>query len=476
MNLLKINRKNKFAYRLPVMLLCILLYGTTEGQSLNNKKADGYKGIWFELNQKYPYGDKYSGGLGTYTADHFPVAIYAEAVNKTFFVYGGTTTDSERYLLCMIGCFDHKTGKVEKPTIVHDKQGVDDPHDNPSLLIDPKGYLWVFVSGRGTKRKGYKYRSTKPYSIDAFEQITSEEMTYPQPWQLENKMLHLFTKYSGIRELYFETSSDGYNWSEDKKLAGIRETGDKQGGHYQVSQANGNVIGTFFNRHPQGNVDKRTDLYYIQSDNEGQTWTNISGTPIDTPLEQVENPARVINYQEKGLNVYLCDMNFDKNGNPVCLYVTSKGHQPGPNSAPYIWHVTHWNGSAWKTYEVGSSDHNYDMGSLYVSNDKWLVVAPLVNSPQMWGAGGELVFCESTNQGKSWNITRQLTCNSTKNHGYVRRPIHARDPFLFFWADGATDKFSTSHLYFGNTKGEVWQLPYQMKEETAKPVRIKLQE
>ncbi|MBW8332163.1 MAG: hypothetical protein K0M40_09100, partial [Prolixibacteraceae bacterium] len=80
MNLLKINRKNNFAYRLTVILFCILLYGTTEGQSLNNKKADGYKGIWFELNQKYPYGDKYSGGIGTYTADHFPVAFYAEAV------------------------------------------------------------------------------------------------------------------------------------------------------------------------------------------------------------------------------------------------------------------------------------------------------------------------------------------------------------------------------------------------------------
>ena len=50
---------------------------------------DGYRGIWFTLGQMYDYGDKYSGGLGTYTAKHKPLAIYAPAIQKTFFVYGG---------------------------------------------------------------------------------------------------------------------------------------------------------------------------------------------------------------------------------------------------------------------------------------------------------------------------------------------------------------------------------------------------
>ncbi|NQT12298.1 MAG: hypothetical protein HQ582_06105, partial [Planctomycetes bacterium] len=42
-------------------------------------KDDGYRGIWFTLGQYsdtpyakrfWDYGDKYSGGLGTYTAKH----------------------------------------------------------------------------------------------------------------------------------------------------------------------------------------------------------------------------------------------------------------------------------------------------------------------------------------------------------------------------------------------------------------------
>jgi hypothetical protein len=65
-------------------------------------QADGYKGIWFTLGQFSAHGDKYSGGLGTYTANHMPVAIYSKKANKTFFVYGATTAENEKHLLIAI--------------------------------------------------------------------------------------------------------------------------------------------------------------------------------------------------------------------------------------------------------------------------------------------------------------------------------------------------------------------------------------
>jgi len=231
----------------------LLVYATTlKGQiaSHNNQKIDGYRGIWFELNQKYEFGDKYSGGLGTYTAKHIPLAIYSPEVSKTFFVYGGTTSRHKRHLLCMISYYDHKTGLVPKPTIVYDKGGVDDPHDNPSIMLDDAGFIWVMVSGRGRSRPGIKLKSTKPYSIDSFEVIQEEEFTYPQIWKTQQGFFHFFTKYTGIRELYFETSSDGINWTDDIKLAGIKEKPEENGGHYQVSKYDGvDLIATFFNRH-----------------------------------------------------------------------------------------------------------------------------------------------------------------------------------------------------------------------------------
>ena len=150
-------------------------------ESLDNTKVDGYRSIWFELGKPTEYGVKYSGGFATYTAKHSPLAIYAPEVDKTFFVYGGTPSQEERHLLCMAGCFDHKTGMVCKPTVVYDKKGVQDPHDNPAILLDADGYVWVYVSGRSNKRLGRRYRSTEPYSVEAFEFMGGGNGLSPAP-------------------------------------------------------------------------------------------------------------------------------------------------------------------------------------------------------------------------------------------------------------------------------------------------------
>lgn len=181
---------NKYKYYLLAVSLS-LFYGTIIAQEypvLDNQKIDGYKGIWFTLGQFSEYGDKYSGGLATYTAKHIPLAIYAPEVDKTFFVYGGiaenrksdaekpdhTRKDFGNYLLCMAGSYDHKTKSVSRPTVVYDKKGVFDPHDNPSIAMDSDGYIWVFVSGRGRGRPGFIYKSSQPYSIDSFDLVIED--------------------------------------------------------------------------------------------------------------------------------------------------------------------------------------------------------------------------------------------------------------------------------------------------------------
>lgn len=442
--------------------------------SRNNQKVDGYRGIWFTLGQFYEYGDKYSGGLGTYTAKHIPLAIYAPEVNTTFFVYGGTTQKKDRHLLCMIGSYDHRRDQVSKPTVVYDKMGVDDPHDNPSLLIDPEGYIWVFISGRGRSRPGFKYRSTEPYSIASFEQLSEEEMTYPQPWYLEGRgYFHFFTKYTGVRELYFETSVDGLNWTEDQKLAGIVGDPGEKSGHYQVSNHYGEKVATFFSRHPNGNVDQRTNLYYLQSSDFGESWQTAQGEKVAIPLTEVHNEALVFDYGAIGENVYLKDLTFDPKGSPACLYLTSGGHEPGPENSPREWRISTWEGAAWRTSVITTSDHNYDMGSLWIEQDVWTVAIPSGNEPQLHGGGGEIELWVSEDQGKSWEKDRKVTRKSKFNNNYVRKVIDGRPPFQFFWADGHPGKASKSRLFFGDLQGGARQLPYRMKKEWIEPKRRK---
>ncbi len=466
-------RFSQFSFCL-ILCICLSISNGFTQQNSSNIEIDGYKGIWFTLGQFSDYGDKYSGGLGTYTAKHSPLAIYAEEVNKTFFVYGGTTGPYDRYLLCMIGSFDHQTGMVSKPRVVYDKNSVDDPHDNPSLAIDDDGYLWVFVSGRGKTRPGFKYRSDQPYSITSFTQITEEEMTYPQPKYVSGKgFLNLFTKYTGIRELYFETSIDGRTWSDDQALASIKRSGDTRSGHYQMSGQWGNKVGFFCNWHPNGNVDLRTNLYYMETVDMGKTWKTIDGQVLDLPIRDLKSPTLVGDFFSLGENVYLKDMDYDSQGRPIGLFVHGKGHQPGPLNGPRTWSVVYWNGQDWETHHITTSDHNYDMGSLWISDDEWMVVGPTENTPQQWGGGGEIVMWKSKNKGQSWQRVKQVTKNSQRNHNYVRRVVNGQSPFMYFWADGNPNRMTESLMYFGDEEGQVWQLPYDMHKDEQTPVSVK---
>lgn len=444
--------------RLLTLLVCLFLIvtGAFAADPPPPNSQPGYQAIWFELGQKSEFGDKYSGGLGTYTAKHRPIAIHSAEAQKTFFVYGGAK-DQKRYLLNMIGYYDHVTNALGVPVVVHDKQGVNDPHDNSSLSIDDDGRLWVFVSGRGRSRPGFIYRSEKPYDIHSLKQVFEGEFAYPQPlWLSGSGFLHCFTKYTKGRELYWNTSADGVTWAEDQKLAGM-------GGHYQnVEQQDGTVFMSF-NYHPKGNVDKRTNLYFLKTLDGGATWKTVDGQAITPPLADPQCAALVRDYESEGRLVYLKDVQFDAAGNPIVLVVTSAHHQPGPGGEPRIWEIVHWDGAQWNFHEVTRSTHNYDMGQLWVEGDTWRILGPTETGPQRWGTGGEVALWESMDSGKSWVKKKQLTENSEYNHSYVRRPLNAHPDFYALWADGNPDTFSPSKLYYTDRDAtSVHEMPYWM--------------
>ena len=206
-----------------------------------NHKADGFRGIWYmnqPLDNKYRF--KYSGGLATYTAKHRPFAVYSQAANKTFFVYGGTTkgfnqhidvaseglADTTGALLHIVSYYDHATGEVARPTILLDKKTWD-AHDNPVISLDDDGYIWVFSTSHGRSRPSYIHRSTRPYDINRFERVRATRkkgerrvaitnFSYLQAWHLTGKgFFTFFTRYDYPvnRTPAYMTSQDGARWS-----------------------------------------------------------------------------------------------------------------------------------------------------------------------------------------------------------------------------------------------------------------------
>ncbi|MCU0341088.1 MAG: BNR-4 repeat-containing protein [Spirosomaceae bacterium] len=457
-----------------------------------NQPDDGFRGIWYYIGKtNNEYVHKYSGGLGTYPSNHYPFSVYAPAVQKTFFCYGGASKDSVPSLLHEVAYFDHRTKQVSRPTIVLNKK-TDDAHDNPVLNMDSQGFIWLFSTSHGTERPSYIHRSRKPYDISAFDLVPAtrlkngqkvpfDNFSYLQIYhQPANGFLGLMTHYErGMlkygknkprRTIGFITSKNGIEWSDIQNIGEIEE------GHYQTSGTYKEKIGTAFNMHPDtekdAGLDYRTNLYYIETRDFGKTWQNANGQTIKLPLTTSDNAALVKDYRAEKQNVYISDLAYTTDGRPVLLYVTSKGPEPGPQNGPYLWHTASWDGKSWQIAPVTESDHNYDMGSLYVENGLWRIVATTQTGPQAYNTGGEIVLWESKNAGKSWQKVQQMTQNSAFNHSYPRKPLRVHPDFYAFWADGHGRQPSESSLYFSNQKGEVFRLPRQMKTATVTPEKV----
>jgi len=444
---------------------------------------DGYHGIWY-MNQKTgdEYRYKYSGGLGTYCAKHLPLAYYAEEVNKTFFTYGGSPPESaedpsRHTLLAMVSYYDHATGTVPQPRLLMDKKTTD-AHDNPTIMLDDKGYVWLFVAAHGTARPAYIYKSVEPYAIDRFELILETNFSYPQPWYVPGKgFLFLHTRYEqGGRSLYQMTSPDGRSWSEPQKLARMQK------GHYQISWHRDGKVGTAFNHHPEETgLNFRTNLYYMETSDFGQTWTTADGQRLELPLTSTDTPALVRDYEAIDRLVYMKDLTFDESGRPVILYLTSRHWRPGPEHGPHKYATARWTGGEWQISSLLNADNNYDTGCLHIEEGNvWRLIAPTLvgrdatRNPQPYNTGGEMVMWTSDNAGRTWQ-PKPLTMNSPYNHSYARKPVHAHPDFYALWADGHGRQPSESRLYFADRDGRVFRLPQKMDGPTAKPQLVPLE-
>jgi hypothetical protein len=451
--------------KLYLVILTIVLFSAVLNSQ--NKKADGYRGLWYNFRTSYEYGYKYAGGLATFSSQHSPMAIHSPEVQKTYFVYCGTADPAKSHLQIMISYFDHNLRKVARPVIVHDKMGVSDPQDNASLSIDKRGFIWVFVSGRNRTRPGHVFRSDRPWSIDAFHEVMQDELLFPQAWWIDTAFVLMHAKVRGGTGLYWSVSPDGEKWSSASELA-------LMGGHHHVTNVRGNRLYSAFSWSPKGNVDARTNIYLVYTGDMGKTWNNIEGTQVKTPLKDTVCSALVRDFHSEGKLVYLNDLNFDSEGNPVILAIISNDFRPGPVSEPREWTVIHRKDNTWQFTKICDMPHNYNMGSIYTGEKEWRIIGPSDQGPQKYGMGGEIVLWTSTDEGVTWKKSDNITTGSKYNNAYARRPVNQNKEFYSFWADGDSEKISESRLYFTNEKcNKVWVLPYEMKKDFQKPERVK---
>jgi hypothetical protein len=441
--------------------------------------ANGFHGVWYG----YTDGTYYAGGLGTFPQQIHPMAYHAANAGergRTFFVYGGAKEGVPGNLLTTISYYDHATRRVARPRILNDRQ-TNDGHDNPSIMLDREGHIYVFSNAHGTLRDSHIYRSSRPYEIDEFQIVLSLEksvnFSYAQPWYVDGQGFLLLHSFYGrrdpIRRLYYNTSRDGISWDYAWSLDAANARPALAlipGGNYQVSKANGPTVGTMFDY----NVDAvgRTNLYYVKTSDFGRTWQTAGGATVTVPITDVKNAALVHDYEAEHLYVYMKEIGYDAQGQAVLLYLTSPT-EANDTTTPRTWHTAHFHDAngQWVIRDAFTSDNNYDHGTFSIERDGlWRIIAPTAPGPQPGRTGGDMVMWTSEDHGATWQARALLTGGGPYNHTYARQPVHAHDDFYAFWADGDVTKESESSLYFTDKHGiGVWRLPLAMAEDFAAP-------
>ena len=450
------------------------------------KKVNGFNGIPFgvgettklDVNADGILDDvvKYSGNLGTYTAKHSPSAVRKGLF--TYFTYSGEVAydgfESDNSYIGStgtVGCkfegtqlfkdaqgkapalgifvsrYNHVTGRVAKPVLVHMKC-TNDPHDNAVINIDADGYVYVLVSGRGGIRGNFIFRSSSVNSIDGFVDFTPAMDNYVNHFndlaQAEGKGRPFIGKaYRGINypkmfwvdeqndlsRGYFRLvytiycgMSDGDTCNRSRQLytakmyvdgseASIQEIKPLVAykGHYAVANGRGRDIVVAFNVHPNSELNDRTNIYYMHSVDGGETWLNARNQELTLPLVSSTNLDHVAVHEHYdpqypgsiAHRIYMKDVNFVGTGlnkMPTILYVgsISVDHVPSKTADHYLG-KERWTGNSWiKSRLTNAVDHNYSSGMLFPNDEEYRVFYPHTDDAKNNAlAGGAVAYVDT---------------------------------------------------------------------------------
>jgi hypothetical protein len=409
-----------------------------------------HRGVWYgcgTVNTLAGHRYVYSGPMATYCVWHRPMAVFAPAVNKTFFVYGNATNAPT------ISFYDHARRVFAKPVVLGNNPD-GDAHRNPTLHVAEDGHLYVFYGAHGHPTHVVKSRA--PYDIAAWERkpdLPDAKTTYPQPWQL--KAGELFVSWRGqplsaVRDpkslegqapgWRFTISRDGgATWQPATdliRLAGATAYAITIAGegayprklHIAWSRLGGGTPEEQKTKHLWA---RRYNVYYARSDDGGATWKRSDGSRYTLPITEAA-AEKIYDCGEHG--VWLKDIQLDPQGNPCILFIDA-------DVATYAsaWKFARHAAGRWAITDVAASDHMYDDGGLVIrAADDFRVYAP-TTATQAQEDGGEIEEWRSTDSGKTWANTKHVTRASPLSHNCVKVVFgHQRGPgdFQLLWSYG----------------------------------------
>jgi len=337
--------------------------------------------------------------------------------DRTYVVFG------DRGCHPAIVSYDHGSRQWSKPRKIGRTGVVDDSHGLPTLAISREGYLHVVFGSHGGKQ--YVTRSTVPEEIDQWEPptVVAPGATYSDVYFVADT-LHIFHR-ERAGAWGFRTSGDGgRSWSDfravcqafTKPYSGVFYPGLSLGNERPTPRLH--MFWLYYG------TPGWKDMYYAVSPDLGNTWQRADGRPIGPRIEYGQGDR----LYEGDTHGWQHQVVVDPSGRPGLMFGTGGPGIVDNNAILFAY----WTGSQWKVSKVCDVASRYCQGTTlvkgpdhyraYVPNGKW--------------NGGEILEYETTDGGRTWKHTRDLTRNSPAPNNSPQTVENASPELQLVWCSG----------------------------------------
>lgn len=257
---------------------------------------------------------------------------------------------------------------------------------------------------------------------------TTNEVTYPQFYQIPNSSNMLFTYRnggagggSGNGNQYFNTyNPTTRTWSQTFVINGIQTSVNAYLNSMDYD-ANNNLVMTWTYR-ATANWQTNSNIYYAQSPDNGVTWKNQTGTAYTLPLVQntggattASNPQVIKTIPQGDSFINQTSMSFDTRNHPMVATYFSPGWTAtsataGSGNPNRQYELVYYTGSTWVTSQISSRTHDASVD--YSGADVRDLGRPIVLvDPQ----NRILVITRSTDAGLGASLNNSAASTGTNN-------------------------------------------------------------
>lgn len=385
-----------------------------------------------------------------------PRAVYFEGSAKCTYT-GWIDSAGNIY----ISSYNHITSHLQTHKLC-DKLETDD-HDNPSILIDKKGFITVFFSKHNKGQPIHMMRSQFPEDISQWREDRllnlndakkypewSNTYTYYSPVQLaaENNKLFLFWRGLDGKPTFATSSDNGENWSIGKIFVMPERIYKFRRPYVKIySSGNDKIHIIFTDGHPRD--EKQNSVYYMCYKN--GAFYKADGTKIKNCNDEAVSPREAdVVYDATLTNqkAWVWDVAEDEKGNPVIAYTKF------PNDTTHIYSYVNWDGKCWLNKDLINSgrwfpktekgkiesEPNYS-GGMNIDKENPNTLYLSVNRNGVF----EIEKWTLPAGKKAWSV-ENITSGSTKNNvrPYAVVGAKAGNPLQLLWMQ------NTNYVFYGS--------------------------